>query len=272
MNGKKVLKTVGRVLAYGAFGIAWPSMKRSVRLIKEETVRTAENTRMLGDLAGQARRRVFGAAQARLPEVLDETFDQALARRPGAERQAYVGFVLRKRVALAMGALFCVIGLRGLLHAHWLGLAPLVIGGGLALEFAWLAEFRLWQLRNRKLSAAEGGTLSDFWMEPGAWRRTLDPEPGFGLQAGQKSYRRWLWGKRVGLAVLVLGLLSAVDLFFSRSAAFAGHAVAAAATGLLLAMLVELKLAGIRRRLDRRPLPLAILRVEAGACYEEHMA
>ncbi|WP_017461376.1 hypothetical protein [Dyella ginsengisoli] len=272
MDGKKALKTAGKVLAYGAFGIAWPSMKRSVRLMKDEAARTADNTRLLGELAGQARKRVFGAAEARPADVADETFAEAMARRPGAEKRAYVGFVRRKRVALAMCALFCSIGGLGLVHGHLMGLAPMLVGGGLSLEFAWLAEFRLWQLRNRKLSAAEGGSLSDFWMDSGAWRRALDAEPGYGLQAGQKAYRRWLWAKRVGLLAMVLGLLCAVDLFFSRSAAYAGPAVAVAAAGLLVAMLVELKLSVIRHRLDRRSLPLAILRVEAGACYEEYMA
>lgn len=269
MDKRKALRVGARILFFPVVGFAWGSMKRSGRLMRGEFARTAENTKLVGELFSDARKRVFGPMAAPAEDIPGESFADAMARRPGAETRAYIGFLTRKRVALCMAMFFLAIGSIGVARGAWAGLMTVLVGGGLSLEFAWLAEFRLWQLRSRKLSATEGGTLRDFWMEDGAWRSALHFERGFGLGSVQRAYRRWLWAKRAALSITLLWLLAAVDLFLSRSAHWTGNALAAAALGLSIAMIIELRLVGLRREAGMRRPVMAWIRFESGACYEE---
>jgi hypothetical protein len=254
-------------LFYPLVSFAWPSMQRSARLMRGELERTAANTRQLGQLAKAAKTRLFGPAQPLASDTASETFAAAMAKRPGAQRRGYLAFLGRKRSALSMACLFAAIGLLALGRGTWQGVFPLLIGGGLSLEFAWLAEFRLWQLRGSKLSAAEGATLRDFWMEPGAWRGALRFEGGYALSPDQRRYRGWLWLKRLALAMAVSGAALALELLLSHGAP--GNALACSGAGLLLALLTELRLGALRRVIGLRTPVFAALRPELGACYED---
>jgi hypothetical protein len=256
-----------RVLFFPLVSFAWPSMKRSARLMRGEFERTAENTKLLGQLAKDAKTRVFGPAQPPASDAAGETFAAAMAKRPGAERRGYLTFLARKRSALSMACFFVSIGLLAIGRGTWQGVFPLVIGGGLSLEFAWLAEFRLWQLRGLKLSAEEGATLRDFWMEPGAWRGALKFEAGYALSPDQRRYRRWLWLKRLALAVAVSSVLVALEQLLTHGAP--GDDFAWSGAGFLLALMTELRLSALRKVIGLRTPAFAAIRPEMGACYED---
>jgi len=267
MDIKKVARVGGRVLFYGFTGVAGPSILKTASLLKREAQKTGESAKRIRELANEARE----ASRVRKEEAKrDETFQQAMERHADISlRRVYLAVLARKRASLVCLTLSLVLSLPALLHGHVIGLLPLVVGSSMSLEFAWLAEFRLWQLRGRKLSQAEQGSLRDFWMDAGAWKKALDPEPGYGLDAPQKAYRRWLWLKRLGLASFALGLVCGLDLFFSRSRGDTGYALCCAGLGLVIAMLVEFHLRFLRFQLSKKAPVLALFRFESGACYEE---
>lgn len=267
MDLKKVARTSGKVVFYAFTGIAGPSILKTASLLKEEARKTGDSAKRIRVLVGEARdaNRLRKEAAGR-----DETFQDAEQRHAGVKvEQVYLAFLGRKRAALTCVALSLVLGLPALLHGHVIGLLPLLVGGAMGTEFAWLAEFRLWQLRGRKLSKHEGGSFHHFWRDKGAWIRTFDPEPGYGLNVEQRRYRRWLWVKRVALVCVVVGLLVAVDLFYSRSRASTGYALCVAGAGMSVALLVESHLRFLRFRLSKTAPVLALFRFESGACYKE---
>jgi hypothetical protein len=269
MSMKSVAKKSAKFAFYGVTGVAGPSILKTVDLLKKEGQRTAASTRRLNELTGEAWRVLANKGGATL---VNEPFEDAMDRHQVDVRRAYLSFLVRKRSALACACVFVLLGAWPLLHGHLSGFIPLLLGGGLCSELAWLAEFRLWQLRGHRLSKEENGLIRDFWMEPGAWMNAFNPEHGFGLNPGQQNYRRWLWLKRVGLATVVMGALAAVDLFFSRSRGYTGDALCVGATGLIVAMLVEFHLRSMRGPLSRRAPALALFRFETGACYEEQVS
>lgn len=259
MDKKKLAKIGGKILLFPIAG-ALPSMKKTASLFKGEVDQRRAEVREIGALAVQARAN-FSRRNAPAKE---ENFLDAVNTRNADIHKTYIHFLRRKRAALVC-LVFCVwLGGMPLVHGNLMGLLPLLLGCGLSLEFAWLAEFRLWQIRGRRLSKAEHGSLSDFWGDPGALRGVLSPEVGYGLDAAQRAYRRTLWVKRAGLAVVVLGLLAAVDLFFSVSREHAPDALCVAALGLVGALLSE---AWLMRSPVYAWTPLKALRPEIGACY-----
>ena len=267
MDIKKISRTGAKIVFYGFTGIAGPSILKTGSLLKREMQRTADNTRVLKEMAAEAREamRVRKEATQR-----DYSLAKAVEEHPHVSlSKVYLAFLARKRAALCCLILAVFLGLPSLLHGHLLGALPLIIGGAMSLEFAWLAEFRLWQLRGKKLSKAEQASLHDFWMDPGAWIGTFNLEGGYGLSDQQKNYRRWLWIKRFGLLAFGLGALCTIDLYFSQSRAQSGYALCCAIVGLVVAMLVEFHLRYLRFLLAQKAPVLALFRFESGACYKE---
>lgn len=85
-------------------------------------------------------------------------------------------FLLKKRLALALMFGFLLYGLWsvavfGSLFGLLGMLGAFVLGASLATE----AQFRLWQLRNHRLSIEEKGSFSNFWEEQSILR-IFDPE------------------------------------------------------------------------------------------------
>jgi hypothetical protein len=259
MDAKKLAKMGGKVLLFPVAG-AIPSMRKTASLLKGEMSQRQSEIREIRALADRAR------ANLRKPALPanDEAFEEAVSSRKADVGRTYIHFLRRKRAALVCFVFSLWLGGMPLIHGNLMGLAPLVMGCGLSFEFAWLAEFRLWQIRGRRLSRAENGSLADFWGEPGAWRGALMPEVGYGLTDAQRAYRRVLWVKRAGLAVVALGLLAAVDLFFSVSRSHVPDALFVAGVGLMVAILSE---AWLMRSPVYTWSPMKVLRPEIGACY-----
>jgi hypothetical protein len=249
MDAKKIAKMGGNILLFPVAGA----------ILKGEMVQRQAEIREIRALADRARANMRTPAPAN-----DENFEDAVSSRRADIGRTYVHFLRRKRAALVCLVFSLWLGGMPLIHGNLMGLAPLVMGCGLSFEFAWLAEFRLWQIRGRRLSRAEHGSLADFWGESGAWRGALMPEVGFGLSDPQRAYRRVLWAKRAGLAVVAFGLLAAVDLFFSVSRLHVPSALFVAGVGLMVAMLSE---AWLMRSPVYTWSPMKFLRPEIGACY-----
>jgi hypothetical protein len=258
MDAKKLAKMGGKVLLFPVAG-AIPSMRKTASLFKGEVSQRQAEIREIRALADRAR------ANLRKPTPAnDENFEEAVSSRKADVGRTYIHFLRRKRAALVCLVFSLWLGGMPLIHGNLMGLAPLIMGCGLSFEFAWLAEFRLWQIRGRRLSPAEHGSLADFWAESGAWRGALMPEVGYGLSDTHRAYRRALWAKRAGLAVVVFGLLAGVDLFFSVSRAHVPAALVVAGVGLMVAMLSE---AWLMRSPVYTWSPMKFLRPEIGACY-----
>jgi len=264
MDAKKAAKATGRTIGFVAFGGAWWSMKMSASLLRKEFARTGENAKVLGEMAKEAKEKFAAARNKKVPDV--ESFDaaaQAAAEKGITIADVYRHYLTRKRIALVMGAAFLCIGAAGLALGAVLGLLPLVAGTGFCLEIAWLAEYRLWQVRNRRLAANEHASVRDFACSPGAWKGALRLELGAYVAPAMRPYRRWLVGKRLALCVAIGAGLVAL----ARHSAPAG-CVLAAAGGLLAALLLELRLSSLRRGLGLPHPTLAPFRFEVGAGYE----
>ena len=94
-------------------------------------------------------------------------------------------FLVRKRTALALMAVFATYGfISVVVFKAFFGL--LGMAGAIMLGTAWAteAQFRLWQLRNHRLSREEKGSFPDFWAEQPI-HRILDPELFGGRRHGQ---------------------------------------------------------------------------------------
>ncbi|WP_156902026.1 hypothetical protein [Azohydromonas australica] len=190
------MRAVGR----GLLRVLLPlhAMRQTAHLAKQEAQRTRENVVVLRKLASQAQRAVTGikeqpAKGQTLPaEPEDVSFAQAMAQRgPDAMSipELRRSFVARKRMALAMAAVFALAALMqiawGLVKpsvgALFFGLLCLASSQPLCFVLALSAHFRIWQLDNRRLSRAEKGGLADFRREvPRWWLAVLDPEFGRG--------------------------------------------------------------------------------------------
>ncbi|SDR54501.1 hypothetical protein [Pseudomonas cannabina] len=118
------------------------------------------------------------------------SFEEAIANRePGAMsvEQLHLFFLRRKRAALFAGSIFWLLGLIGLTMGLINGSTKTVIQSLLSIAtaspllfaLALSAQFRMWQLTTRRLSAAERGGFNDFKIENPDWLlKTLNPQIG----------------------------------------------------------------------------------------------
>jgi hypothetical protein len=268
MDVKKAAGATRRVAGFVAFGGALWSMKMSASLLRKEFARTKENGKVLGEMAREVKGRFKGTDAREVTETESfETAAKAAAAKGVSVVDVYMHFLGRKRLALALGGVFISIGAAGVLQHVWMGLLPMIVGTMFCLEMAWLAEFRLWQVRTRRISKAEQAGVGDFWRTPGAWRGAFHIEWGVHVAPEMRPFRGWLVVKRCALTIALAGLLLGI---FHRSTV-AAYALTSA-IALLVAMLVELRLCSIRRALRIRAPRLAALRFEVGAGYEKGQA
>ncbi|HEX7817393.1 hypothetical protein [Dyella sp.] len=246
---------------------SWRPMRRTVQLLREESVRTVESAGRIKDMAREVGRLLKKPAVSECNGELP--FEIRLARLK-SDRAAWLGqylrFLARKRVAVLMGCIFAAFGAYGLALGAYGGLVTMLVGGGLCAELAWLAEFRLWQLRG-SFEAGQLADLQSFKCDPGAWRGAARLELGYGLTPPMRHYRCWLWAKRLGLAVMLTGALVGLTLAI-KGLSGVHSAIACAGLGLTLALGIEARLTTLRTVLGRSSSWFTTLSFEIGAGYE----
>lgn len=243
-------------------------MRRTVALLREEGLRTVESAGHIKEMVQEVGRLLKKPTAAN--DDGGQPFEAKLAELK-CERSAwlrqYLRFLARKRVAVGMGVLFMALGLFGVALGACSGLVTLVVGGGFCAELAWLAEFRLWQLRGSFEAGKQAG-LKEYMREPGSWLGALRMELGYGLSPALRRYRRWLWVKRLGLSVMYAGGFVALASSL-RGLPVAPLAIVGSGLGLSLALGIEARLMTLRARMGRHASLFAAVGYEVGAGYEE---
>ncbi|POC85202.1 MULTISPECIES: hypothetical protein [Pseudomonas syringae group] len=166
------------------------SMKQTVQLAKQEAAKTKENWATITEMSAEAKRALLRGDGEGGTEREPMTFDEAIAnRKPGAMsvEQLHIFFLRRKRAALLAGSIFWLLGLLGIFSGCIDGSIKTIIQSLLSISaaspllfaLALSAQFRMWQLETRRLSAAEHGGFSDFLKENPNWLlKTLNPQYG----------------------------------------------------------------------------------------------
>ncbi|MFY2610820.1 DotA/TraY family protein [Achromobacter xylosoxidans] len=164
--------------------LPWRPVVKSAKLLGDQVRMTAQATARLKGLMQEAR----ASLKAEPGEAGQRSFAEVLsgsAAWPLAVLQRH--FLLRKRLALALGGLlllfagggFLVSANRGDLVGMALAALSAAASGASSYLFALSAQFRLWQLRTRRLSQAEQGSFADFKRAERDWAlQALSPEIG----------------------------------------------------------------------------------------------
>lgn len=182
---KSVLRTTGRV----AWRVLLPfaAMRRTVALGKKEAERMKESLGALKELGNNARKTIVEGIKEPKKQRND-LFSDAMRKRSEnalSEEELHRYFLGKKRVAIGTAAFFALMALYGMLGGIWFGHNRSIALGAISLlasqpvffMVALGAQLRLWQLRTRRLSKEEKGSLNDFMREvKGWWWMTLDPE------------------------------------------------------------------------------------------------
>lgn len=176
MSAKQTGKKAGQI----ALRLVWPgaAIKKTIEHTRKAKEQHRSNIVHIKELYQEVRKNAKFEQQEETRE--DLSFEEAMNNRaPGSPSipALYDLFLLKKRLALAVGALFITTAIYALANGTWLGLATLVASPPVFFIIALSAQLRLWQLRTRRLSQAEKGGLQDFLKEiRGWWRVVLDPE------------------------------------------------------------------------------------------------
>lgn len=263
------LRKSGKVAFYLAFGIAAKPMLKTAELIQRDFRRSYDNLAVLRELAADAKR---GIRQSFGNEPIKGSSYAELAASRTAGRKSvtaiYYAFLRRKRGFVAAAVFFASFNLFFLLRGNVNALFSLALGTCLCVEFAWLAEFRLWQLRGKRISVDEKGTFSDFLHDSGSWRGIFRWEFGYGLSRAQIQYRRRLVIKRCGLLTGILASLVAADMHFSNLQRLSMIPALIAMASFLVVLAVELGLQQLRRSMGLAAPWLSPIRPEFGACLQ----
>ena len=176
MNAKQTGKKAGQVV----LRLVWPgaAIKKTIEHTKKAQEQHKSNIAHIKGLYQEVRNNAKSEPQEEARKNL--SFEEAMnSRAPGSPSipVLYDLFLLKKRLALAVGAVFIAMAIYALANGTWLGLATLLASPPVFFIIALSAQLRLWQLRTRRLSEAEKGGLQDFLAEiRGWWRVVLDPE------------------------------------------------------------------------------------------------
>lgn len=176
MNAKETGKKAGHI----ALRLVWPgaAIKKTIEHTKKAKEQHKSNIAHIKGLYQEVRKSAKSEPQEDARK--DLSFEEAMnSRAPGSPSipALYDLFLLKKRLALAVGTAFIAMAIYALANGTWLGLAPLLGSPPVFFIIALSAQLRLWQLRTRRLSQAEKGGLPDFLKETrGWWWVVLDPE------------------------------------------------------------------------------------------------
>lgn len=176
MNTKQAGKKAGKVV----LRLVWPgaAIKKTIEHTKKAQEQHRSNIALIKDMYEEVRKSAKSEPQDEVRK--DLSFEETInSRAPGSPSipALYDIFLLKKRLALALGAVFIAMAIYALANGTWLGLAPLLASPPVFFIIALSAQLRLWQLRTRRLSQAEKGGLQDFLKETrGWWWDVLNPE------------------------------------------------------------------------------------------------
>lgn len=172
-------KETGKKAAHVALRLVWPgaAIKRTIQNNKKLQEQHERNITHIKEMFQEVRNNT----KCEQPEARkDLSFEETMnSREPGSLSipALYDHFLLKKRLALTVGAAFIAMAIYALANGTWLGLAPLLGSPPVFFIIALSAQLRLWQLRTRRLSRAEKGGLQDFLKETRGWCWVvLDPE------------------------------------------------------------------------------------------------
>ncbi|MBA5690548.1 hypothetical protein [Rugamonas apoptosis] len=171
MRISKTLRMMGR-LAIGVLA-PWRVIKRDIDRVRAAAREHEKNIHYIRDLARRAAKpKHEGPRTASFDDVMRRHTPASIAR---VERR----FLFQKRLALGTAAVILVVSACAIANGRLLGIATIIASMPLFFMASFSAHFRLWQLRNRRLSAEESGGLDDFFAENPRWiRQVLDPELG----------------------------------------------------------------------------------------------
>lgn len=187
MDVKQTAKSAGIEIAKRLF-LPTYAFRKNVQSLKAVKQQHAENIVYIKDLIARAREQKARAEQKGEAATAEQGFEEMMRRRAvGAPSIADLQrrFLFQKRLAIAVGSVFLLMGVYALSRGNLLGIFTLVAGLPVMFMASLTAQFRLWQLRSRRLSRAEHGGLNDFTKEPGWFASVLDPE----LRKQQKGER-----------------------------------------------------------------------------------
>lgn len=162
-NRKGVIRGAGRVIAL-PLTVPFRSMARSASLARESFKRTSDSTEVVKDLGLKIATDVKSASK----KGGNDTFESIFSGQEGEEllQKNLRRFLLRKRAAIAMTMLFTLYGIAAVAAFHQVfGLLTFLGGVVFGTSICFESQFRLWQLRNRRLSIEEKGSAKHFLTE-----------------------------------------------------------------------------------------------------------
>lgn len=167
----------------------WPSIKRTFTQMNAARQNHADNLVYIRDLLQRSRgtfaeQKTDGETGSPEKEI---SFEQIFGRHPASMVRIAAlkrRFLFQKRLALAAAAVIFTVSVCAIANGMWLAIATILSSGPMLFMASLTAQFRLWQLRNRRLSRLERGGLKDFFLENRDWVR-LVPDPEFGTKLGE---------------------------------------------------------------------------------------
>lgn len=174
------------------------AMKRTLSLTKRELERNKENLQYLKELSVEAKR-VLSDDKVSDEDKPGLSFEEAMASRSDdapSIAELYRSFLMKKRWALAAWFFFALTGgcavVGGIIFGHpkdiLLGALSLLVSQPVFFMAALGAQLRLWQLRTKRLSVQERGSVGDFMSDYRDWfRQLMNPEINWTRQTQNTS-------------------------------------------------------------------------------------
>lgn len=178
MDTKQTAKSVGIEIAKRLF-LPTYAFRKNLQSFKAAKQQHDENIVYIKELYARARQKARSEQQGEGGTANEQGFEEMMCSRSvGSPSIADLQrrFLFQKRLAIGTGAVFLLMAIYALSRGNMFGIFTLVAGLPVMFMASLTAQFRLWQLRNRRLSRAEHGGLSDFMRQPGWFVSVIDPE------------------------------------------------------------------------------------------------
>ncbi|MDN7936180.1 hypothetical protein QZM52_33405 [Burkholderia metallica] len=178
MDMKQTAKSAGVEIAKRLF-VPFYASRKNVQSFKAAKQQHDENIVYIKELYARAKRNARAEQQGEGDTAMERGFEEMMrSRSVGAPNIADLQrrFLFQKRLAIGTGAVFLLMAVYALSRGNLFGIFTIVAGLPVMFMASLTAQFRLWQLQNRRLSRAERGGLNDFMREPGWFVSVIDPE------------------------------------------------------------------------------------------------